>query len=227
MRKLKKWILNKFNGYDLPKLVKPKPFAIRPTDRLCILAPHADDETIGCGGLMALYGSQCDVVLLTDGAKGGDRSRPDEVRQTREKEFAAVMDFFGIENYHFMHARDGELIESYNLFRQLDFSVYDYVIMPHRQDSHKDHIVPAAFFRRYKREHPLLKAVPVYYEVWGAMPMPTHYIDISEVAEKKREAMALYKSQGNIDYADRILALNHYRGIRHNVRYEEDFTIGN
>lgn len=226
MRKLKRWLQDKLHGYHLPELIKPKPLIIKPEDRICILAPHADDETIGCGGLLALYGPQCDVILLTDGTKGGDRSRPEETRHVREAEFEEVMHFFGVRYYQFMRAEDGNLIEGWRLFQKLDFAPYDYVFMPHRTDSHKDHVVPAAFFDRLRRENPAVKAVPAYYEVWGAMPMPTHYLDISGVAEKKRAAMALYKSQNNIDYAGRILGLNHYRGIRHNVMYEEDFTIG-
>lgn len=226
MRKLKRWIQNKLHGYDLPELVKPKPLAIKPTDKICILAPHADDETIGCGGLLALYGPQCDVILLTDGAKGGDRSKPDEVRRVREAEFEEVMQFFDVRFYQFMRAEDGNLIEAYRLFQKLDLSGYDYVFMPHGLDSHKDHVVVSAFFRRLRRESSAVKAVPVYYEVWGAMAMPTHYLDISAAAEKKREAMGFYRSQGNIDYAGRVLGLNHYRGIRHNVAYEEDYTVG-
>ena len=226
MRKLRRWIQSKLHGYDLPELVKPKPLAIKPTDKICILAPHADDETIGCGGLLALYGPQCDVILLTDGAKGGDRSKPDEVRRVREAEFEEVMQFFDVRFYQFMRAEDGNLIEAYRLFQKLDLSGYDYVLMPHGLDSHKDHVVVSAFFRRLRRENSAVKAVPVYYEVWGAMAMPTHYLDISAAAEKKREAMGFYRSQGNIDYAGRILGLNHYRGIRHNVAYEEDYTVG-
>lgn len=117
MRKLRRWIQSKLHGYDLPELVKPKPLAIKPTDKICILAPHADDETIGCGGLLALYGPQCDVILLTDGAKGGDRSKPDEVRRVREAEFEEVMQFFDVRFYQFMRAEDGNLIEAYRLFQ--------------------------------------------------------------------------------------------------------------
>lgn len=57
------------------------------------------------------------------------------------------------------------------------------------------------------------------------MAAPTHYIDISKVTEKKRQAIDTYVSQNNVAYADRILALNHYRGMRHNVDFEEDFMI--
>jgi LmbE family N-acetylglucosaminyl deacetylase len=58
------------------------------------------------------------------------------------------------------------------------------------------------------------------------MTSPTHYIDISDVVENKKEAINIYASQtAHIDYASRILGLNHYRGIKHNVEYEEDYII--
>lgn len=221
MKKFKRFFLNKWNGYNLPDIVKAKEWKIAPSDKLCILAPHADDEAIGCGGLLAKYGRQCDVVLLTDGAYNA--ASPD-VQNVREDEFAQVMKFFQVNGWQFMRAQDTRLIEAYDKFKKIDFSAYDYVLMPHPLDSHKDHVVPQAFFKRLKKETPL-KAKAVYFEVWGAMAAPTNYIDITEVAEQKRQAIELYKSQQNIDYAGRILALNHYRGMRHSVEYAESFTI--
>ena len=40
------------------------------TDKILIVSPHPDDETIGCGGLLAKYGPQCDILMLTDGRLG-------------------------------------------------------------------------------------------------------------------------------------------------------------
>ena len=224
LRKLDKWLKAKVGGYDLPEIVKSKPWEIKPTDKLCILAPHADDESIGCGGLLIKYGPQCDVILLTDGSKGG--INPDETAATRQKEFIKVMDYFKVANYQIMGAKDGYLIDAYDKFREIDFTSYDYVVMPHSHDSHKDHIVPQAFFARLKKENKNITAQNVYYEVWGAMTSPTHYIDISDIIEQKKSAINIYASQTSyIDYASRILGLNHYRGIKHHIEYEEDYTI--
>lgn len=226
MRKLRRWFENKVHNYHLPDLIKPQPLKIKPTDKLCILAPHADDETIGCGGLLALYGPQCDVILLTDGTKGGDRSKPEEVRHQREAEFEEVMQYYDVHFYQFVRAEDGNLIESYRLFQKLDLSGYDYIFMPHRNDGYPDHAAVSIFFEQYRQEHPEVKALPIYYEVWGTMSMPTHYIDISDAVEKKQEAIGLYVSQEKFAYASHILGLNHYRGMHNHINYVEAFTMG-
>lgn len=43
---------------------------IKESDRILIVAPHPDDETLGCGGILAKYGEKCDVLLITDGRLG-------------------------------------------------------------------------------------------------------------------------------------------------------------
>lgn len=225
-RKLDRWFKQKINGYELPEIIKSEKWNIKPSDRLCILAPHADDEAIGCGGLLVKYGSQCDVILLTDGTKGGDKNRPEETAAIRLKEFEQVMQYFHVANYQTLNAKDGYLIDAYDKFKIIDFTPYNYVIMPHQHDAHKDHIVPQAFFARLKKENKKITAKTVYYEVWGAMTSPTHYIDISDVLTQKKTAINLYVSQtAHIDYASHILGLNHYRAIKHHIEYEEDYII--
>lgn len=62
-----------------------------------ILAPHCDDETLGCGGLLAKYPAECGVVVVAS---------PDEVRL---KEFCVAKEILGYEAAHFLGLTDGNV----------------------------------------------------------------------------------------------------------------------
>ena len=50
-------------------------------ERLLVLAPHPDDEVIGCGGVAAQHlreGRSVRVVIATDGAQAGDAAAREE-----------------------------------------------------------------------------------------------------------------------------------------------------
>ena len=98
MKKLKLWFQKTIHGYDMPDLKKARPLELKPDDRVLLLAPHPDDETIGCGGFLLKYGSQCDVVLLTDGRHGDSTVKPAEMIEIRKKEFEEVMSRYAVKN---------------------------------------------------------------------------------------------------------------------------------
>ena len=48
-------------------------------ERIVVLAPHMDDEVIGCGGTLARHvacGAEVTIVFLTDGRRGGKPGHP-------------------------------------------------------------------------------------------------------------------------------------------------------
>ncbi len=51
--------------------------------RRLIVAPHLDDESLGCGGLLAKHGAECSVLALTDSG------------ETRRREHEVAMSIFG------------------------------------------------------------------------------------------------------------------------------------
>ena len=82
-----------------------------------ILAPHPDDETLGCGGMIAdccVRGYDVRVVVLTDGSLQGDTA-------TREGEAIEALATLGLLDSHiaFLGLKDGDLANSPALMRQV------------------------------------------------------------------------------------------------------------
>ncbi len=209
--------------------IKKRPFAysskwdIKPTDKICILAPHPDDETIACGGLLLLHAKQCDVICLTDGRYGDPTIEPMKMANIRKSEFVNVMHKLGVNKFENIGIEDSHLLDNKEKFEELRLQNYDYILIPSPNDSHPDHLAVAKMLKKtmYGKQSQI-----VYYEVWNTLSNQTHYIDISDIVDQKRDMINMYKSQvKHIDYADRILSLNHYRGICHNVEFEEAYQF--
>lgn len=60
-----------------------------------ILAPHMDDEAMGCGGLLAKYPDECVVVIVTDSGA------------VRAAEHARAMEILGITDVRLLGFEDG------------------------------------------------------------------------------------------------------------------------
>src|ERR1700677_2938230 len=86
-------------------------------ERPLILAPHADDESLGCGGLIAACcerGQLPFVVILTDGAAshpGSKQYPPQRLRQLRAEEARKAVEKLGLasENLAFFDYPDTAL----------------------------------------------------------------------------------------------------------------------
>lgn len=97
-----------------------------------VLAPHCDDEALGCGGLLAKYPEECGVVVV---------SAPDEVRR---KEFEVAKEILGYRTSCFLGLRDGSIGEDmHSLVGLLDDVVAQFepqeLYLPF-PSMHQDHI---------------------------------------------------------------------------------------
>ena len=91
----------------------------QPSDeRIVVLAPHMDDEVIGCGGTLARHiacGSHVTVVFLTDGRGGGGGAAGNaaagetSIAATRKHEAKLALAELGITHIVFLDAEDGRL----------------------------------------------------------------------------------------------------------------------
>ena len=199
---------------------------INESDRILIVAPHADDETIGAGGVLSKFGKQCDVWLITNGNKG---NTPDaqytesELIAVREHEFKQVMDFFSVNHYALLGLTDGCVSEEISKIYTKSIKAYDYIFVPNKYEAHPDHAaVYEAFIKMKKKQR--AKGDIIEYEVWTPLRKPNTYLPITDCMEKKLKALSIYASQlESLDYVSLSESLNKYRGFASNEKYREAF----
>ncbi|WP_424979989.1 PIG-L deacetylase family protein [Leisingera sp. S232] len=153
--------------------------ALRPA---LVLAPHADDETLGCGGLIALKrqaGTPVTVLMATDGSASHRYERtlqtsPDKLAALRETETRRACRRLGLDanSLYFLGFQDGSLEASE---RRLSAAILSSVaqMQPQeiyvcaRSDGHPDHQALARAARQAVAA--CKEPVPVLYEypVWS------------------------------------------------------------
>ena len=196
--------------------VSPKPLVLGESERVLVLAPHADDESIGCGGLLATMSQQASVVCLTDGALADPHVAKQALVALREVELADAMAVVGIQDFRFLVAPDQGLTDAYQRFSSLSLLPWDMVFLPNFLDQHPDHKAVTWLLQRLLREKPHKPTLKIaFYEVWGALPVWNAYIALDEqTLAIKRRMIDCYPSQTkHINYAQRIEGLHTYRGI--------------
>ena len=183
-----------------------------------VLAPHPDDETIGCGGALALHrahGDPVKVLVLTDGARaeGPDAMGADYIA-LREREARAALAVLGIEEVEFWRLPDrGLTVEPANV-AGLAEALQEYrptlLYLPSPLEPHPDHAVAAQLVWAALREARIPTTLCLY-EV-GLPIRPNVLVDITPVLSQKERALACYASQLKLnDYRSKILGLNRYR----------------
>ncbi len=190
---------------------------IKETDRLLIVAPHPDDESLGCGGLLTLYGKQCDVLLLTDGRRGKSEKRKtysdEEIAETRLNEMKNALRLCGVRTLVTLGIPDSQIKEHKRKVFSTDIHNYDYIFIPNSHEAHPDHYYSCKYLKRMR----LLgktKAKLYEYEVWTPLRTVDWLLDISSVEDTKRRMIEQHISQLEcMDYLDAGMGLSHYRGI--------------
>ena len=183
-----------------------------------VLAPHPDDEVLGCAGAILRHiaaGDRVTVVILTDG--GGfhpDGPEREAYVAQRRQESRAAAAILGYGEPQFWECRDRELVYGEPLVRRLCETVVAtdarWLYAPSLYELHPDHrnlaLAALEVIRRLGGERAL-----AFYEIGAPLP-PNRLLDISDLLERKRQAIACFTSQLAIQAYDRhIEALNRYR----------------
>jgi len=192
------------NGFMPSRTVKP------PKGSSLVFAPHPDDETFGLGGSllsMTSNGQEVIIVMMTDGAKGGDP-------EVRKKELHNATVKLGVKEVFFLNEPDGGLKVTIPNTKSIVDLIEKYtpnnVFFPSPFEYHPDHRATAWLVWDALQSIDF-KGNVYSYEIANQSPVNT-LIDITPVMKKKIETMDVYASQNaQIDYIDTIVAMNRMR----------------
>ena len=185
-----------------------------------ILAPHPDDEALGCGGTITLLnkrGVSSTVIFLTDGEKlCGDSST--DIAKIRRAEAQKASGMLGCRKALFLGFPDGEVNHRRekiyrSLYEIVEKKKPDIIFSPSPCDFHNDHIATADIAMELLKSPGSFKLA--FYEIYATLRF-THLIDIAESAENKRQVILNYRAslyERPELYVSASLGLNAQRSI--------------
>jgi LmbE family N-acetylglucosaminyl deacetylase len=184
-----------------------------------IVAPHADDESLGCGGVISLlrkYGQRVYIVLLSDGTRSHPNSKAypaEKLRDLRESELLDAAEILGVpaENIIFCRYPDRDVPSMHterfegavqNIAKLLSIVQPQCIFVPWRRDPHPDHQAAYQIVDAARTATAKIYEYPIWLEQLGetddapkteeAVPFR---LNISTVLHKKREAISRHRSQ--------------------------------
>lgn len=187
-----------------------------------VVAPHPDDETLGCGGTIALLralGYPVQVLVISDGTLSHPRSLKypaARLQALREAETLEALSILGVKATEtmFLRLQDGSIPTSESKgFREAVTGCHSYLkqvmpeilFLPWRADPHPDH---RATYQLIRTAVDGLNYSPrlIEYPIWDwdleQQGEPANFnqvvgwrLDIQAVLEAKLKAIAAYRSQ--------------------------------
>jgi LmbE family N-acetylglucosaminyl deacetylase len=189
--------------------------------KVLVIAPHPDDESIGCGGALCLHARRRDqitAVYLTSGELGLKHLPRREAWLTREREAARAAKILGIARMSFLRLADwfvADAIEkgAAKLRPILKRAKPELIYLPHEQEWHPDHKAALPMVRAALKDSKSVPPTLRLYEVWTPLTEHDQVEDISAVMPRKLRALRAHKSQlQEFDYVRAVSGLNQFRG---------------
>lgn len=184
-------------------------------NKIIIIAPHADDEVLSCGGIMAKYaagGDEVIVIIATNAANGApelySKQRIADVR-AEAKDAHSIL---GVSETIFMEFPAPTLatFPSYKISLAFSDSFKirkpTHLFLPHPSDLHEDHnsIYRAALVSARPQGGHKISNIYCYETLseteWAPNQgvvhfVPNHFVNVGEYFTKKLEALECFKTQ--------------------------------
>lgn len=192
--------------------------------KILVITAHPDDVDFGAGGTIATWvaeGHDVAYCLVTDGQAGGSDNTitRDEMARIRRQEQTAAANILGVTELHWLGFPDGAVVPDLHLRREISAVIR--MVKPDRvltqsaerrydriYASHPDHLATGeaalcAVYPDSRNEFAFPELISdrglaphTVSETWiMAGPNPNHFIDTTDMLDKKVEALLCHASQ--------------------------------
>lgn len=189
---------------------------------LLVVAPHQDDEVIGCGGLLAAHsrlGGESTVLYLTCS------------EQERIEEACAARARLAVTHAVELNLPDGHLRSTEELRQSVGALLMKFkpqtILLPSTGDPHPDHRMAHTIFSEVLSNIDDSDIEILFYETFTPLCNANAWLDITSTAQQKWEALTCYKSQQEryriVEIARHLNAFRALTTMRRHVHYVEAF----
>jgi LmbE family N-acetylglucosaminyl deacetylase len=181
-------------------------------NKILVIAPHPDDEVLGCGGLIKKASERGDEVYVLVISRGTPKFYSDDKILNVRNEAMKAHKILGVTETAFLdfHAPELDVTNKAEISREISKFISQWNVselyLPHRGDIHHDHravfesaLVAARPVGNYTVKN--IYAYETLSETEWAPPfgddafIPTHFENIENQIQYKLEAMQCFKSQ--------------------------------
>lgn len=219
--------------------------------RALVVAPHADDETLGVGATMARLvdeGLEVTVALMTGKGEEPHPWATTELIEDVRREFSAAMKILGVQKtlYRDLPTTLLDMMPQHEVNRVasqiLEEAQPDVVFLPFEHDLHRDHEILNYAFRVGLRQHLPSNRRPMMVLAYET-PSETHlqfpqhspsfepnlWVDVSGHISSKLQALKIFQSQmvpaPGLRSLRGVEALATWRGAQIGVEAAEAFVV--
>jgi LmbE family N-acetylglucosaminyl deacetylase len=215
--------------------------------KILVVAPHADDESLGCGGTILRHISEGDDVhwLLVTGMSQESGFTETQIK-TRQEEIAQVHARYGFSDRHELNLPPaaletlpiGDIVSKISkVIKKIEPEI---VYTVYRNDAHSDHeiVFDGVMSSTKSFRYPFVKRVLAYETIsetdFGMKPedggfRPNVFNNISDFLEEKLDILEIFESEmGDFPFPrskKALSALAQLRGVQSNCEAAEAFML--
>jgi LmbE family N-acetylglucosaminyl deacetylase len=212
------------NSLYFEEHIKPIEVQIPENKNILVIAPHPDDETLGCGGLLLQAAKKkCNIHILSLSSGATNDA------ETREAELRKSANDLGVSNIIFLRLSDGFVgneITGKNILNDIFIkNKPDIILIPFILDNHEDHKNANKLLIELKNHEELeIWCYQVYSNI-----ISNAYCDITDVSDIKYKILENYSSQlkyfDYINWNKGLNAWNSRLSFKKNEKYLESYFI--